>query len=274
MPTYLKIFLASLLSKVLIFFIGKNQKKKINNVFFNLDISEGIDLRLFLNFLEEKNLYKSLNKILETDKNYNFVDVGANIGSVSLHLANVYKKSKIYAIEPSYFAFKKLKSNLSINKMLKKRVKLFNLSISSSTKKNNYSYASWKLNFDNKSHPIHKGILKKTATTKSSLNKFLKKLKKVDFIKIDTDGNEFSILSSGINEIKKQKPIIHIEFAPYLHEENGFSTVRLINLIEKNLNYKFLSEKLVKVNNMKKYASKIGHSSENFFIVHKNFILK
>ena len=61
MPTYLKIFLASLLSKVLIFFIGKNQKKKINNIFFNLDISEGIDLRLFLNFLEEKNLYKSLN---------------------------------------------------------------------------------------------------------------------------------------------------------------------------------------------------------------------
>ena len=40
MPTYFKIFLASLLSKVLIFFIGKNQKKKINNVFFNLDISE------------------------------------------------------------------------------------------------------------------------------------------------------------------------------------------------------------------------------------------
>ena len=274
MPTYFKIFLASLLSKVLIFFIGKNQKKKINNVFFNLDISEGIDLRLFLNFLEEKNLYKSLNTILATDKSYNFVDVGANIGSVSLHLANIYKKSKIYAIEPSYFAFEKLKSNLSINKTLKKRVKLFNLSISSSKKKNNFSYASWKLNFDVKSHPIHKGILKKTTKTKSSLNKFLKKLKKVDFIKIDTDGHEFSILSSGINEIKKQKPIIHIEFAPYLHAENGFSTVKLINLIEKNLNYKFLSEKLVKVNNMKKYVSKIGNSSENFFIVPKNFILK
>ena len=113
---------------------------------------------------------------MATDKSYNFVDVGANIGSVSLHLANIYKKSKIYAIEPSIFTFEKLKSNLSINKTLKKRetVQLINFKLN---KKNNFSYASWKLNFDIKSHPIHKGILKKTTKTKSSLNKFLKKLK-------------------------------------------------------------------------------------------------
>ena len=267
MPTYLKIFLASILSKFLIFFLGKNQKKKINNIFFQLDLTEGIDLRLFLNFLEEKDLYLSLTKILNKHKKYNLVDIGANVGSVSLYLADIFKRSNIYAVEPSFFAFKKLKTNLALNKRFKKRIKLFNLSISNLKKMKSFSYSSWKLNFNKNSHPIHKGILKETSRRIYSLDIFMKKIKKVDFIKIDTDGHEFAVISSGINEIKKHKPIIHIEFAPYLHHENGFSTEQLIDLIENDLNYKFYSEKLEKIKDIRKDVLKIRNSSENFFIV-------
>ncbi len=270
MPTYIKIFLASVLSKFLIFFIGKYHTKKVNNLFFDLDLSEGIDLRLFLNFLEEKKLYKCLKKLLRPNKQYNMIDVGANIGSVSLSLASIFKNSNVLAFEPSFYAFKKLKKNLNLNSRLEKRIKLFNSSISNSKKIKNSSYSSWKLDFNKNSHPVHKGILKEASKKTVSLNSIMKKVKKVDFIKIDTDGHEYSVLLSGITEIKKHKPIIHIEFAPYLHEENGFSTERLIKLIEMDLNYKFYSEDLISIKNVSNYVKKIGKSSENFFIIPKN----
>ena len=102
MPTYIKIFLASVLSKFLIFFIGKYHTKKVNNLFFDLDLSEGIDLRLFLNFLEEKKLYKFLKKLLRPNKQYNMIDVGANIGSVSLSM-QIFLKLNVLAFEPLCF---------------------------------------------------------------------------------------------------------------------------------------------------------------------------
>ena len=33
--------------------------------------------------------------------------------------------------------------------------------------------------------------------------------------------------------LKRDKPIIHIEFAPYLHSEYGFFTENIIDLIQK-----------------------------------------
>ena len=91
------------------------------------------------------------------------IDVGANIGSVSLSLANIFKNSNVLAFEPSFYAFKKLKKNLNLNSRLEKRIKLFNSSISNFKKIKNSSYSSWKLDFNKNSHPVHKGILKEAS---------------------------------------------------------------------------------------------------------------
>ena len=112
MPTNIKVFLASILSKIIIYFTGKIKFKKINNINFKLDLSEGIDLRLFLNLLEEKDLYFNLTKILSPNKKCILIDIGANIGSVSLNLAKIFKKSNILSIEPTFYAFEKLKINI------------------------------------------------------------------------------------------------------------------------------------------------------------------
>ena len=63
------------------------------------------------------------------NKNISLVDIGANIGSVALPLAGLFNKSNIIAIEPTIYAFKKLKKNISLNSNLKKRIKTFNFFI-------------------------------------------------------------------------------------------------------------------------------------------------
>ena len=271
MPTNIKVFLASILSKIIIFFTGKIKFKKINNINFKLDLSEGIDLRLFLNLLEEKDLYFSLTKILSPYKKCTLIDIGANIGSVSLNLAKIFKKSNILSIEPTFYAFEKLKINISLNKKLKKRIKVSNLFVSNKKKLDKFTYSSWKLDFNKNSHPIHRGVLKRNSNNQKSLDNIIKKAKKVNFIKIDTDGNEFHILLSGKSQIKKYKPIIHMELAPYLFRENGFSIKQLINFVMKDLKYKFYTEKLEVIENIDHYIKNIGNSSKNTFLISSKF---
>ena len=263
-----KIFIASILSKILILFLG-NEKKiiKRNNINYEIDLNEGIDLGIYLNIKNERKLFNIIN-LLNISSKLNFIDIGSNIGSVSLPLSKLFKRSLIYAIEPTFYAYNKLIKNITLNPKLKKRIKPMNYLISKYTKPK-MVHSSWGLNYKKNQHKIHLGTLKKINKNKIiSLDRLIKRInKKIHFIKIDVDGFEFEVLQSGIFYINKYKPIIHIEFAPYLHKEFGYSSKKLINLIKKKLKYNFYNENLKKINDIDKYILSIKKRSENFFLI-------
>ena len=264
-----KIFIAKILSKILIFFIG-NKKKIIqrDGINYFVDLAEGIDLGIFLNIKNEKEIY-NIGQIL--GDNITIVDVGSNVGSVTLPLAKKFSNSKIISIEPTVYAFSKLKKNIDLNPDLKKRIQLKNTFISNNKKIVNEVYSSWNLSNDSKKHKVHLGILKKTSKKVKKLDKICSKIKKIDFIKIDVDGHELDVLKSGKKTIKKHKPFIYFEFAPYLYKEFNYTPQILINFIKKDLNYLFYDEKLKEVSNIKSFIKKLKKSSQNFFLIHKSF---
>ena len=266
--TNTKIFFATIISKIITLFINKKRVIKRNNIKYDLDLSEGIDLRIFLNFREERGLF-NLKNILPEKGKYNFIDIGANIGTVSLALSNEFKNSTIYAIEPTDYAYNKFKKNLNLNPNLNNNIKSYQLFIGERPLKN--IFASWKLNFKkNDKHYVHKGLKKETNEKSITLDNFVEKIdRKIDFVKIDTDGHEYEVLQSGIKFLKRDKPIIHIEFAPYLHSEYGFFTENIIDLIQKKLNYEFYTENLNKIKNIREYSKTIINTSENFFLLIK-----
>lgn len=263
-----KIFIASILSKILIFFLGDEKKIiKRNNIKYEVDLNEGIDLGIFLNIKNERKIF-NIKKLINIKSRLNLIDIGSNIGSVTLPMSKLYTRSSIYAIEPTYYAYNKLITNILLNPKLKKRIKPMNYLISKS-KKPKMVHSSWGLNYEKQKHKIHLGSLKKINYKNIiSLNKLIKKInKKIHFIKIDVDGFEFEVLQSGIFYINKYKPIIHIEFAPYLHKEFGYSSKKLINLIKNKLKYNFYNENLKKITDIDKYILSIKNRSENFFLI-------
>ena len=265
-----KIIIASILSKFLIFFLGKKKRKIIRNkINYLIDLNEGIDLGIFLNIKNEKKIY-NIKKILKNEKNTCLIDIGANIGSVTLPLAKLFDRSSIISIEPTKYAYNKLKLNLELNSKLKKRIKTFNYFISNNRKKVKYVHSSWNFSKDESKHKIHFGSLKKTSDKSVSLDNLIKKIKKkINFIKIDVDGYELEVLKSGYKFISKYRPIIHIEFAPYLHKNFGYSTDELINFIKKKIHYDFYNENFKKVKNVATHVAKIKNRSENFFLINK-----
>ena len=89
----------------------------------------------------------------------------------------------------------------------------------------------------------------------------------VDFIKLDVDGYELDVLTSGEDFLKKNKPIIFIEIAPYLYPEFGYSCQELIKFIQK-LDYRFLDENITEVTSIFDQVNKIKDGgSKNFFLV-------
>ena len=105
MKTKNKILLAKILSKLITFFISKKQIVIRNKIKWNLDLDEGIDLSVFLFGTSEKKVLNIIKLLSKKEKNIIFFDIGANIGSVSLLLAQIFQNSKVYAIEPTNYAF-------------------------------------------------------------------------------------------------------------------------------------------------------------------------
>ena len=85
-------------------------RDKIN---WKLDLSEGIDLSIFLFGNFENELILMIEK-LSNKKEFDIIDIGANIGVHTLQFAKNYEKAKIYSIEPTLFAYEKLKINVDL----------------------------------------------------------------------------------------------------------------------------------------------------------------
>ena len=134
LSTKLKIKCASLISYLLVFFLGDKSKIiKRGNINYCINLREGIDLGIFLGFNNEASIL-NIDKIMNINKKKTIIDIGANIGSVSLPLAKTFKNSTIISIEPTVFAFSKLKKNVNLNPYLKKRIILQNIFISNKKK--------------------------------------------------------------------------------------------------------------------------------------------
>ena len=83
---------------------------------------KGVDLSIYVFGCFEEETAKALKRIISED-NY-VLDIGANIGAHTLPIAAMLgKKGKVLAVEPTKFAFDKLKINLALNENLSHFVK-------------------------------------------------------------------------------------------------------------------------------------------------------
>ena len=269
MKTKYKIFIAKIILKFLNIFINNLKfTKKVGGIKWSFDLNEGIDLNLYIFKKFEFEVIKTSMK-LNIRKNSSIIDIGANTGIQTLQFANVFKTNKVYAIEPTDFAFSKLKFNINLNKKLKSRINIYQAFITNKKIKPKMVYSSWNLK-SKKFHKNHYGTFKSTNSSKVfSLDNFISKknIKNISLIKIDVDGNELYVFKSAKNTLKKKIPII-MELAPYLYKENNYSLDDLVNLL-KSFKYSFFEmNSLDKIDDIYDYSLNIPHGSS------KNIIIK
>lgn len=170
------------------------------------------------------------------------VNIGANIGFFSVHLANLFPKNKIIAIEPNPEAFDLLKKNISLNN-LSSNIECVNVCISDKSGsipftiipgKSEYSSIG-SINFDVVQHDIRKII----QVDSKRLNDLVYD-KKLELIFMDVEGAEDLVIKGSVDLISKYRPIIISECADLFLPKFNSNAKKFIERLT-NLNYTVLN---------------------------------
>ena len=143
------------------------------------------------------------------------LDCGSNIGIFSLWAHRLQPSTQIYSFEPTLNTFEILKKNIKTNK-IQKFIHPFNLALGNKIKNASMLISENNLlggNTISNSNFANNNLLKyeeKQPIHMTTIDNFVKVkcLKKVDFIKIDTEGYEKQIITGAKKTIKKFHPVI------------------------------------------------------------------
>jgi FkbM family methyltransferase len=248
------------LSFVRFFYVITNFFRKLfnlptENVFISrkgikweVDLNEAIDFCLYLTGDYEPELIKAYSPIVK-DKDFHIIDIGANIGAHTLNFAKlISNKGKVYAIEPTNFAFEKLVTNIHHNEELKNKIETHQVLLTNNEGHIGISEisSSWNIAEDIESikrNQFDGGFAQATTKARSTtLDQLVNDLKieQIDLIKLDVDGNEVDILKGATETFAKFRPILLVELSP-IHFDNKNQPYRFSDQVEilKELNYEF-----------------------------------
>jgi len=207
-----------------------------DGIHWHLDLSEGIDLAIYLLGKFENTTVRTYRRFLRQGDSV--LDIGANIGAHTLHLAAcVGDTGHVVAFEPTAYAYRKLLCNLSLNPHLAARVYTEQIMLTDrdETIAPSNLYASWPLITNLPSvHPKHLGLAKSTTGARAlTLDHYLDSHPEVkpDFIKLDVDGNECSMLRGARQTLQRYHPMLLMEIMPYGLEETGHSLDELLSIL-------------------------------------------
>jgi len=190
---------------------------------WSLDIDEGIDLSIYLLGAFERSTVRTYAGILSAG--HIVFDIGANCGAHTLHFAQIVgSRGRVLAFEPTNHALERLQSNLRLNPTLLNHVDPHQIALTDSLGADPRTeiYSSWPLNSGQDLHHFHGGKLHSTNGAKfMSLDEFVLQnaVEKLDFIKLDVDGDEPRTISGGIDTLRKFHPTILMEWCPFLFSD-------------------------------------------------------
>ena len=199
--------------------------------------------------------------------NHCFLDIGSNIGYFSL-LASILVKmnGRVIAFEPIKKLYKQIKFSKKINSY--NNIKIYNFGLSDKNikekiylqEKNIASSSIYKKNILNFS--FYRGfIFKKLFETKNLIkfeNIVLKKLDnlikcKVDFIKIDVEGEEYEALLGMKQILKKYKPKLIIEINNFALKKNySVKIYEFLYKLKYDIYFNYNLKKNITINDFKK----------------------
>jgi len=220
------------------FGVGMSDLARVNRhgIRYELDLSEAIDLALYFD-MYERSSHKTMFRFLK--KGDTVFDIGANLGVYTMYMARcVGSSGKVFAFEPTTYAYRKLRRNVELNPQLEGIVSLNNAYLNESNHaiQPNRFFASWNLRNGHRKHSIHCGELKEANGAESkTLDEFVQSvgIEQIDFMKIDVDGFECRILRGGVRVLSEFRPVILCEICPYALKEMGDSLQCLIDLLKK-----------------------------------------
>ncbi len=231
--------IARKLSKVILPELSSN--KEIQTIYgYSIEVSPkwGEDV-YHLGFYEAGTL-KFIDLILRNTTN-TFIDIGANIGLMSLHAGYSLKgKGKVLAFEPVQFFYDKLNANIQLNNF--QNIQTIKKGVGSVA-------AKVPIYLDGGCPSVISTFRDEKGTTEmidiEMLDEIVRSenVSNIDFIKIDVEGFEFDVLKGARKTIADHKPVLCIEYIKKISDDSFNAKVLTEYLKELNPEYRFFQFK-------------------------------
>ena len=174
---------------------------------------------------EETKLVKRLIK-----KDWYCLDIGANIGYYTMLFASLCKT--VIAFEPEPSNFELLKKNVESNNI--KNVILFSDAVSNFSGMTKLYLCDLDVNGSNGMHRTYRSkFCNKSIDIFSDKLDDMRFIDGVDFIKMDIEGAEYGALKGMVELLKRDKPLIIMEFHPLSIIEYGVDPRKVYDFIKK-----------------------------------------
>ncbi len=176
-----------------------------NGLRLKLDISDMVDWYIYFDFKDP--VLPFLISNLSEDSV--MIDVGTNIGFVSLSCAKHLTHGRVYGFEPSTYNYQKCMKNISLNSVSNVEINQIGLGKTPSV-------LSLRSNDQSNHGMSHIDLLEQGDTEKITINTLdnfalSHGLTKMDLLKIDVEGFELQVLQGGTKSIQQFKPLIVLE---------------------------------------------------------------
>ena len=235
-----------------------------------LDTNEYLQAQLYLFNAYEPETISFIENVVSKDNVT--IDIGANVGYISLVLADlVGKNGKVYSFEAEPNNYEVLGMNKNLNDY--NQIIAYNKAISEKTGVLKLYYSK-----DN-NQGGHSTIFMEEYLTKNyveieALNLDLfadnEKLKNINLIKIDVEGAEMEVLKGFPNIMKNFKPLLIVEMNNQVQEKRGISTTDLKRYVCENYNYRTFN--ILKNGKLSECKIEQPHNIENVVFIHEDKI--
>lgn len=176
---------------------------EVDGAEYELHLGEMIDLALYLGQFEQ-DVRSAIRRL--TAPGMTVFDIGANIGAHTLLFSSlVGRTGRVVAFEPTNFAFAKLQRNASLNPELSVETVRVALADHTTPQQAVNFRSSWQTDGS---------IVSGTSTVDFiRLDEWVDErgVSKVDVIKLDVDGYEYSVLTGGLETVARARPVFIIE---------------------------------------------------------------
>ena len=147
------------------------------------------------------------------------LDIGANIGMFSLSYASIFKEAEIHCFEPVPFIYNLLNENLKINPNLSRNVHAYNYGMSNCFERKKLSiptpkqHQRYSKKLDIRLYSVLGQGEEKFDAQFMPVDQWVDqfKISALNFIKIDVEGYEFSVLEGATKSLISFKPIVMFE---------------------------------------------------------------
>lgn len=194
--------------------INQIYKTKIDNI--NFKFKDSIISRIVKSVSKEinnGNIYDF--KYIDFKEGDVVIDIGANIGVVSIYLAKKYPFLKIYAYEPVVENYNNFIENIKLNKVPEGRIYAFNMAVTSDERDITMNINVLNSGGSSVENIVAIGAKPDNNNIKSiSLENILNtnNIKKVKLLKIDCEGSEYEIIKNTNPDKLKDIIMIRGEF--------------------------------------------------------------